>query len=153
MNKKTLLLRIFAIALMLQAASLRADCDVADDVPCPYENSEHSMHHHHGRGSGESTERYTRSTDSGPLRHNRSGYSYANPVGLREDDENFKDSYKPIRQNFEDYNDSEWDYPYYSNYYSYKSPTYVDYLPPYYRAYPYYLGYKNGPFFGNGYGF
>ena len=34
-----------------------------------------------------------------------------------------------------------------------KQTTYVDYLPTYYRTYPYYIGHKSGPFFGNSYGF
>lgn len=146
-----MLLGLWTIALIFHVTTLLAECDAADDVPCPYENSSHSAHH--PRHSSIHKERYTQSADTEPLRHNRSGYSYANPIGLSEDDEEFRDSYKPIRQNYEDYNDSGWDYIYYPNYYSYKTPSYVDYFPTYYRAYPYYLGYKNGPFFGNNYGF
>lgn len=143
MNKKIVLLAVYFLIIGVA----HADCDLPDDVPCPYENSAHKNHHRHCK---DCIEKEGRHYSHEPLRHNRSGYTYENAVGLEEDDENFRKSYKPIRQNFEDYNDSEWDYNYYSYY---KYPYYVDYFPYYYRTYPYYFGYRQGPYLGNSYGF
>lgn len=149
MNKKNLLLTIAIFAIMVPTGLLKADCDIPDDVPCPYENSEHRHHHNHGTYTEKNA--YYGDYNNEPLRHNRSGYTYVNQIGFAEDDAEYRDSYKPLRQNYEDYG-SEMNYHYFPDYNVYNQPSYVDYLPTYYRTYPYYIGHKNGPFFGTSYG-
>lgn len=101
------------------------------------------------------------------------GYSYDDdryePVSKEYDYNENYDGYGPDAPYYSDYNDIDYDededdcpngYCSYleqtgivtSNKYQ-EPPQYVDYYPSYYRRYPYYLGYRYGPFFGNTYNY
>ncbi|MCL5875061.1 MAG: hypothetical protein M1114_01155 [Candidatus Dependentiae bacterium] len=124
-----------------------------------------SCHKHHGRSHHRQEREYD--YGDGKLRQNRSGYTFTDQIHTADYHDNIdrvnRGNAEPFGpQEFEDYGDSEYeeynnpyeDYIHYSASLDVnKQTTYVDYLPTYYRTYPYYIGHKSGPFFGNSYGF
>lgn len=104
------------------------------------------------------------------LKRTLGGYSYDytstyEPISKEHDYNENYDDYDPEAFYYSDYNDIDYDEEECPNgRCSYlekvgivtankfeEPPQYVDYVPSYYRRYPYYLGHRYGPFFGNTY--
>lgn len=114
---------------------------------------------------------FTVSNKAGQLTRTLGGYSFDRdryePVSKDYDYNENYDGYGPDAPYYSDYNDVDYEDEecpdgrcsyqeqtgiVTANKYQ-EPPQYVDYYPSYYRRYPYYLGYRYGPFFGNTYNY